>query len=108
MYTNNRTLLRHITDGLMEEKYSVFLFLLVLVTAFLLVNTRHQTRHLIHRRAEVRFQKELIEVEWKNLLIEEKVLSDLERIKTIATQQLLMDNITADTEKELTVVLPCQ
>ncbi|URJ25218.1 cell division protein FtsL [Candidatus Blochmannia ocreatus (nom. nud.)] len=68
----------------------IFLLLSVLITAMLVVLVTYKTRCLIMHREALFLKKENLDTEWRNLILEEKILSHQRRIERIATDTLGM------------------
>ncbi|AKZ66056.1 Cell division protein [Candidatus Palibaumannia cicadellinicola] len=80
-------------------KLSLILLILVLISALLVVTITYYTRKMITERETMILEQEMIDIEWRNLLIEENVLADHSRIEAIARKQLNMEHIDPSKEK---------
>lgn len=66
------------------------LWLLVLISGVAVVYVSHQCRLLYGQLAALEQQKNQLEVEWGQYLLEESTLASLQRIEQLATQELDM------------------
>lgn len=71
-------------------KLQLLLLLLVLISAMLVIITTYYTRCMIIHREELLLEQKALDVEWNNLICEEKILSDHSRIEKIAIDVLRM------------------
>lgn len=79
-------------------KLQLFLLLLVLISAMLVIVVTYHTRCMIMNREELLLEKKVLDAEWNNLVLEEKILSNHSRIESIAIDILHMryTDITQD------------
>jgi len=68
----------------------LFLATLAIVSAVAVVQVKHSNRSLINEQAQLREQRDQIEVEWSQLQLEEAAHSSHARIEQIAREQLKM------------------
>lgn len=80
------------------------LLIAVLVSAILVVTTTHQTRRLTAEREQMVLEKHALDIEWRNLILEENALGDHSRVERIATEKLQMQHV--DPSQENIVVQP--
>jgi cell division protein FtsL len=66
------------------------LAVLVLTSAVLVVNSKHENRRLVNELAELRTEREHIETEWSQLQLEEATLANHGRVEQIAREKLSM------------------
>lgn len=105
MIRNEDGLIRIIGSDLLRHcKLPLLLLITVLVSAILVVTTTYQTRLLIAEREQRLLEKEALDIEWRNLILEENVLGDLTRVERIVTENLQMHHV--DTSQENIVVHP--
>ncbi|WP_331828414.1 cell division protein FtsL [Candidatus Blochmannia sp. SNP] len=71
-------------------KQQLFLLLLVLTSAMLVILVTYNTRSMIMDREKIFLEKDALDTEWRNLILEEKILSDHSRIECIAINELQM------------------
>ncbi len=79
-------------------KIPMLLLLLNVSTAVAVVYTTQMTRQLMGTREQLTLEKDKLNIEWRNLILEEYVLGDHKRITEIAKQQLMMRDITSNDE----------
>lgn len=79
-------------------RLQLFLLLLVLLSAMLVVIVTHHTRCMITYHEELLLEKKSLDTEWNNLILEEKMLSNHNRVENIAIDILHMHyvNVTQD------------
>ncbi|WP_225639295.1 cell division protein FtsL [Candidatus Profftia sp. (ex Adelges kitamiensis)] len=80
-------------DIIRQGKIVYFLFISVLISAVFVVIITHNTRLLIIQREQLFIARIALDVEWRNLLLEENVLGDHIRIEQIAIKKLHMQYI---------------
>ncbi|AIN47443.1 cell division protein FtsL [Candidatus Palibaumannia cicadellinicola] len=95
MISNERYHLIHIigSDLLRNEKLSVILLIAVLVSAIMVVTITHHTRRLTAEREKLVLEKNALDIEWRNLILEENVLGDHSRVESIAREILHMQHV---------------
>ncbi|WHL24960.1 MAG: cell division protein FtsL [Candidatus Blochmannia vicinus] len=71
-------------------KQQLLLLFLVLVSAMLVILVTYNTRLMIMDREKIILEKDVLDIEWRNLILEEKILSDHSRIERIAINKLKM------------------
>ncbi|MBS0968880.1 cell division protein FtsL [Chimaeribacter arupi] len=80
-------------DLLRHGKIPVILLIAVLVSAILVVTTAHRTRLLTAEREQLVLERDALDIEWRNLILEENALGDHSRVEQIATQKLQMQHV---------------
>ncbi|QIQ20965.1 cell division protein FtsL [Zophobihabitans entericus] len=85
-------------DFIHHQKLSLFLLVLVMVSAMCVLITTQQTRLLLNQRERLLLERDVLESEWRNLILEENVLADQKRIERQAISQLGMQTVTPKTE----------
>lgn len=80
-------------DLLRYGKLALMLLLTVLISAVMVVTTAHQTRLLTTQREELVLERDALEIEWRNLILEENVLADHSRVARIASEKLHMQHV---------------
>lgn len=80
-------------DLLQNSKLQISLLVAVLISAILVVNTTHQTRLLTTEHEQIVLEKDELDIEWRNLILEENVLGDQSRIEHIAAEKLQMHHV---------------
>lgn len=74
-------------------RLQLFLLLLVFVSAILIVMITYQTRCMVMRQEELFLERRALDIEWNNLLLKEKILSEHGRVEKIAKDMLHMHYI---------------
>ncbi len=78
--------------------------LLVMMTALSVIYIAHQNRQLTAARDQLLSNRDLLDREWRHLVIEQNALTEHSRVERIAQEQLGMIDITGERE----VVVPWQ
>lgn len=86
-------------DLIHKAKIPLILIFTVLVSALLVVSTTYHTRLLTEKRGQLILERKFLDIEWRNLILEEKVLSAHNRIAKIAITKLKMKYIDPKEEK---------
>jgi cell division protein FtsL len=68
----------------------LILGLAVLMSAVLVVESKHENRRLITQLTELRSEKEHLQTEWSQLQLEEATLANHGRVEQIAREKLSM------------------
>ncbi|CUX97297.1 cell division protein FtsL [Candidatus Hoaglandella endobia] len=92
------------SDLLRYDKLPLLLLISVLISAILVITTTYQTRRLTAEREQIGLEQNLLDIEWRNLILEENTLGGHSGIEHIATEQLKMQYV--DQSKEHIVVQP--
>lgn len=92
MFKNRRKNLVKIiyTDLYLHDKISLFLLLLIIVSAMLVIWITYQTRYMISYREAFLLKKHSLEYEQNNLIFEKEILTNYVRIENIALNKLHM------------------
>ncbi|MGL9759918.1 MAG: cell division protein FtsL [Symbiopectobacterium sp.] len=77
-------------DVLRHGKLPLLLLISALVSAVLVVTTVHKTRLLTVQREQLLLERDALDIEWRNLILEENALGDHSRVERIATEKLHM------------------
>lgn len=85
-------------DLLRFGKIPVLLLLAVLVSAIVVVTTTHKTRLLTAQREQLVLERDSLDIEWRNLILEENALGDHSRVERIATDKLHMQHVDPSQE----------
>ncbi|WP_162047091.1 cell division protein FtsL [Vibrio taketomensis] len=83
---------------------SLILLVLIFASAMAVVFTTHQTRSAITEKDHALTERERLDDEWRNLLLEETALAEHSRVQSIAKQELDMKR--PDSDKEVVIDLP--
>lgn len=85
MSNNQKTkfsLVRLIFDDLFKNyKLALLLVILIILSALLVLWTTQQTRKQLFAQEQLILEHDVLESEWRNLIIEENVLADPKRIE---------------------------
>lgn len=85
-------------DLLRHYKISLLLFIAVLVSAIAVVMITHKTRLLTAQREQMVLEKNALDIEWRNLILEENALADHSRVEQNATVKLHMQHVDPSDE----------
>lgn len=96
--TTNFSLLLIIVSDLTRNKLRVLLYLAVMVSAMAVILASHQNRQQIIELEQLMQEKDQLDVEWRNLVLEQRALTEHNRIETLVEKQLDMYRPTADDE----------
>ncbi|WP_159565302.1 cell division protein FtsL [Budvicia diplopodorum] len=101
MIPNERhSLVSTIGDDLLRfAKLPMLLTVLILVSAIAVVLSSHRTRLLTAEREQLILEREALEIEWRNLILEENALADHSRVERLASEKLQMQHVTPDQEQ---------
>ncbi|TKI08748.1 cell division protein FtsL [Martelella alba] len=80
-------------DMLRHAKLPLILLAAVLVSAVLVVTTTNETRRLTAQREQLVLERDALDIEWRNLILEENALGDHSRVERIATEKLKMQHV---------------
>ena len=80
-------------DLLRHGKIPLLLLVAVLVSAVLVVTTAHKTRLLTAQREQLVLERDALDIEWRNLILEENALGDHSRVERTATDKLQMQHV---------------
>ena len=80
------------------RKIPVLLLIAVVVSAVLVVTTTHKTRLLTAQREQLVLERDALDIEWRNLILEENALGDHSRVERIATEKLQMQHVDPSQE----------
>ena len=71
---------------------------LPLCLAVTVVTTAHHTRLLTAQREQLVLERDALDIEWRNLILEENALGDHSRVERIATEKLQMQHVDPSQE----------
>lgn len=83
---------RHALPGVIGDdllrfgKLPLCLFICIIITAITVVTTAHHTRLLTAQREQLVLERDALDIEWRNLILEENALGDHSRVERIATE----------------------
>ncbi len=81
---------RLILNDLAGHKVVIFLLVCCVLSALAVIEMTHQTRQLSISQDKLFQERDALEMEWRNLLVEQRALSEHSRVEEIATMQLQM------------------
>ncbi|CRK85467.1 Cell division protein FtsL [Candidatus Providencia siddallii] len=81
----------------------VILFISVIISAILVIITTYETRLLFTIKNNLYEEKNLLDVEWRNLIIEENSLGNHNRVEQFSIEKLYM--IPLELSKENIIVI---
>ncbi|AJJ19993.1 MULTISPECIES: cell division protein FtsL [Yersinia] len=85
-------------DLIRNAKIPLILLIAVLVSAVFVVTTAHRTRLLTAEREQLVLERDALDIEWRNLILEENALGDHSRVESIATDKLKMQHVDPSQE----------
>tara|TARA_Y100001956_G_scaffold45313_1_gene44104 strand:+ start:1135 stop:1452 length:318 start_codon:yes stop_codon:yes gene_type:complete len=91
-------------DLLTVGRVPLVLLVLIFASAMGVVFTTHHTRQAITEKDQALMERERLDNEWRNLLLEETALAEHSRVQAVAKQDLEMTRPDAD--KEVVIQLP--
>lgn len=95
---------RHALTGVIGDdllrfgKLPLCLFICIIITAITVVTTAHHTRLLTAQREQLVLERDALDIEWRNLILEENALGDHSRVERIATEKLQMQHVDPSQE----------
>lgn len=93
-----------INDLFRTSRWTVILFVLIGVSAMSVVFVTHHTRYAIMQKEQALLERERLDTEWRNLILEETSLSEHTRVQALAIKELNMTR--PDAKNEVVVTLP--
>lgn len=102
--SNNIQLLKLMSDDWRQHMIIAVLMLLCIVSALAVVHFAHLNRQLTIQQDLFYQQRDQLDIEWRNLLLEQRALSEHSRVEDIARNKLDMRRPAAETD--ITVNLP--
>lgn len=86
------------SDLLHFGKLPLLLLVAVLITALMVVMTTQKTRLLTAQRQQLVLDRDGLDIEWRNLILEENALGDHSRVERLATEKLHMQHVDPSLE----------
>lgn len=90
---------KEILKDIWQHKIVLLLLLSILVTAFAVIMLTHETRLLTINKEQLLTERDLSDVEWRNLLLEQSTLEEHSNIEYIAKHKLNMYRPSTTEEK---------
>lgn len=91
-------------DLLSVGRVALIFLLMIFASAMGVVFTTHHTRQAITEKDQALVERERLDNEWRNLLLEETALAEHSRVQAVAKQELEMKR--PDSDKEVIINLP--
>ncbi len=85
-------------DLIRNAKIPLILLVAVLISAVFVVTTAHRTRLLTAEREQLVLERDALDIEWRNLILEENALGDHSRVESIAIEKLKMQHVDPSQE----------
>lgn len=100
---NNISLHRLIFRDWREQKWLALLLLACIISALVVVHFAHLNRQLTIAQDALYQQRDQLDIEWRNLILEQRALSEHSRVEDIARRQLNMVRPAAKQDIAVTV-----
>ncbi len=91
-------LLLILIGDLTRNKLRVLLYLMVIVSAFAVILSTHNNRQQIIALEQQMQKKDALDVQWRNLVLEQRALTEHNRIEALVEKRLNMRRPTVDEE----------
>ncbi|MCG7498186.1 cell division protein FtsL [Vibrio sp. Of7-15] len=85
-------------------RWQFILLIFIFISAIGVVLVTHNTRQMIDQRENLLLEKDLLDGEWRNLILEENALAEHSRVQRLAMEELEMKRPEPD--KEVIIKLP--
>ncbi|MWN06581.1 cell division protein FtsL [Gilliamella sp. Pas-s95] len=92
-----------ISDLFGHQKISLILLVMIIISAGAVLITTQQVRKQLFEREQLLLEQDVLESEWRNLVIEENVLADPKRVEEKAKNQLGMSYVTPQNETVIVI-----
>ncbi|MWN31828.1 cell division protein FtsL [Gilliamella sp. Pra-s65] len=92
-----------ISDLFGHQKLSLLLLVMIVISAGAVLITTQQVRKQLFEREQLLLEQDVLESEWRNLVIEENVLADPKRVEDKAKVQLGMSYVTPQNETVIVI-----
>jgi cell division protein FtsL len=86
-----------------HQKISLLLLVMIIISAGAVLITTQQVRKQLFEREQLLLEQDVLESEWRNLIIEENVLAESKRIEEKAKIQLGMSYVTPQNETVIVI-----
>ena len=91
-------------DLITVGRFPLVMLFLIFVSAMGVVFITHHTREAVTEKDQALVERERLDNEWRNLLIEETALAEHSRVQDMAKEELEMKR--PDSDKEVVIDLP--
>lgn len=88
--TNNFNLVTIILTDITRNLLRVLLFTAVLISALAVILSAHHNRQLLIEKERALQERDRLDVEWRNLILEQGALTEHNRIESLVMEQLDM------------------
>ncbi|KLV06356.1 MULTISPECIES: cell division protein FtsL [Photobacterium] len=85
-------------DLLSVGRFPLFLLVLVLISALGVVLITHHSRQLIAEQEQLLIERDQLDIEWRNQILEENSLAEHSRIERLAEKDMEMKRPSRDNE----------
>ncbi|MCX8584735.1 cell division protein FtsL [Gilliamella sp. wkB72] len=92
-----------LSDLLGHQKISLLLLVFIIISAGAVLVITQQVRKQLFEREQLLLEQDVLESEWRNLVIEENVLADPKRVEDKAKNQLGMSYVTPQNETVIVI-----
>lgn len=92
------SLLRIIVTHLMKHKWLIFVYFSCVLSAVAVVLSAHENRQQIIALDKLMQEKDQLDVEWRNLILEQRALTEHNRIEAFVSKELDMRRPTVKDE----------
>lgn len=99
----NFSLLLILVSDLTRNKVRVLLYLMVIGSALAVILSSHNNRQQVIALEALMKQKDDLDVQWRNLVIEQRALTEHNRIEALVKKQLDMHRPNAEDEVVVTL-----
>lgn len=94
----NFNLILILVNDLSRNKLRVLLFLLAVTSAMAVILSTHHNRQQVIALEQLMREKDDLDVEWRNLVLEQRALTEHNRIEAMVQKQLDMRRPSVDEE----------
>jgi cell division protein FtsL len=94
----NFNLLLILVNDLSRNKLRIFLFVLVVASAMAVILSTHHNRQQVIALEQLMREKDALDVEWRNLVLEQRALTEHNRIESLVQKQLNMHRPSVEEE----------
>ncbi|OBU05109.1 cell division protein FtsL [Morganella psychrotolerans] len=100
MTTERHNLARVICRDMLRHGFiPAILFVAVIISAIFVVITAHKTRLLTAEREHLVLERNSLDIEWRNLILEENALGDHSRVERMSVERLNMQHVDPANEQ---------
>ncbi|UJF19603.1 cell division protein FtsL [Vibrio sp. SS-MA-C1-2] len=104
LFSHNELIIQIKRDLFYYHRSSILLLVVAISLAVGIVYTTQNTRVLISEREFLLIERDNLDVEWRNLILEESTLSEHSRVEDMARKKLKM--VRPNKESEVVVKMP--